>query len=63
MLFPLLSLILATFLQINFSAYPVLAFLHELTITHKMFFERVYPIRFLLNFVMTKHENHRSSQL
>ena len=60
MLFLLLSLILANFMQINFAAYLVS---HELTITRKMFFERVYPIRSLLNFVMRKHENHRSSQL
>ena len=60
MLFPLLSLILANFIQMKFVSYPVFAFSHELTVAYKMFLERVYPIRSLLNFVMRKHENHRS---
>ena len=52
MLFPLLSFILANFMQTNFAAYPVLALSHELPFTHKMFFERVYPILSLLSFVV-----------
>ena len=63
MLFSLLPLILVNFMQIKFATYPTLAFSYEITITYQMFLERVYQIRSLLNFVIGKHESHRSSQL
>ena len=44
-------------MQFKFVSYPVFTFSHELTVAYKMFFERVYPVRTLLNFVTRKHEN------
>lgn len=63
MLFSLLPLILANFMQIMFAAYPTLAFSYEITITYQMFLERVYQIRSLLNFVIRKHESHPIARL